>query len=246
MEKVKENERIDDLEINNLKIIQKKDGFCFGIDSILLSDFAKNIKKNSNVLDLGTGTGILGFLLIAKSNVNKVTGIEIQPEIVDMANRSIVMNKLEDKFEVVNCDIKDLDKRLKIDSYDAIITNPPYKKLNSGKVNDNETKLISRHEVKASLDDFIKISFKMLKDKGALYMVHRAERLVDIMYEMRKNKIEPKRIRCVYSDKNSDSKLVLIEAIKNGKSYIKIDEPLYIYNDDNSYTDEILKIYNKK
>ena len=246
MENIKENERIDDLEIKNFKIIQKNDGFCYGIDSVLLSDFAKNIKNNSVVLDLGTGTGILGFLLIAKTNIKKIFGIEIQKEIADMANRSIVMNNVEDKFEIINCNIKDLENNLKIDSFDAIITNPPYKKMNSGKTNVNEIKLISRHEVKAELSDFIKVSFKMLKDKGTLYMVHRAERLVDIMAEMRKNKMEPKRIRFVYSNETSDSKLVMIEAVKNGKSSVKIENPLYVYNEDGSYTDEILTIYNKK
>ena len=246
MENIKENERIDDLEIKNFKIIQKNDGFCYGIDSVLLSDFAKNIKNNSVVLDLGTGTGILGFLLIAKTNIKKIFGIEIQNEIADMANRSIVMNDVEDKFEIINCNIKDLENNLKIDSFDAIITNPPYKKMNSGKTNVNEIKLISRHEVKAELSDFIKVSFKMLKDKGTLYMVHRAERFVDIMAEMRKNKMEPKRIRFVYSNETSDSKLVMIEAVKNGKSSVKIENPLYVYNEDGSYTDEILTIYNKK
>lgn len=240
-----ENERIDDLEINDLKIIQKTDGFCYGIDSVLLSDFAKNIKNNSIVIDFGTGTGILGFLLIAKTNVKKIYGIEIQQEIADMAKRSIKMNNLEDKFEIVNCNIKELDNKLKIDSFDAVITNPPYKKMNSGRINENEVKLISRHEVTAELSDFIKMSFKMLKDKGTLYMVHRAERLVDIMAEMRNNKMEPKRIRFVYSNQKSDSKLVMIEAVKNGKSSIKVEEPLYVYKDDGSYTDEILKIYNK-
>ena len=118
--------------------------------------------------------------------------------------------------------------------------------MNSGKINDNEIKLISRHEVKATLEDFIKVSFKMLKDKGSLYMVHRAERLVDILHEMRTKKMEPKRIRFVYSNINSDSKLVMIEAVKNGNSSVKIEEPLYVYNEDGTYTDEILRIYNKK
>lgn len=246
MENIKENERIDDLEIDKLKIIQKTNGFCYGIDSVLLSDFAKNIKNNSTVIDFGTGTGILGFLLIAKTNVKKVYGIEVQPEIADMANRSIIMNQLENKFEIINCNIKVLDQKLKKDSFDAIITNPPYKKMNTGRVNENEVKLISRHEVEAELSDFIKMSFKLLKDKGTLYMVHRAERLVDIMAEMRRCKMEPKRIRFVYSNLVSDSKLVLLEAVKNGKSYVKIEKPLYVYNEDGSYTDEILKIYNKK
>lgn len=246
MENLYENERIDNLEINNFKIIQKNDGFCFGIDSVLLSDFARNIKINSNVLDLGTGTGILGFLLIAKSKIKKITGVEVQPEIADMAQRSIRLNELDEKFEIVNANIKDIDKILKIDSYDAIITNPPYKKMNSGKINDNKIKLISRHEIEANLSDFIKVSFKMLKDKGSLYMVHRAERLVDILYEMRANKMEPKRIRFVFSNKNSESKLVLIEAVKNAKPSIKVEKPLYIYENDGKYTDEVLKIYNKK
>lgn len=239
------NERIDELELNNLKIIQKIDGFCFGIDSVLLSDFARKIKNNSKVLDLGTGTGILGILLCAKTNLKQITGIEIQKEIADMATRSIMLNNLQKKFDILNCNIKDIDKILKIDSYDAIVTNPPYKKPNSGKINENKTKLISRHEIEANLDDFIKISFKMLKDKGTLYMVHRAERLVDILSTMRKYKMEPKRIRFVYSNKNSESKLVLIEAIKNAKPFLKIEEPLYIYSENGEYTQEILKIYNK-
>ena len=243
---LKENERIDDLEINNLKIIQRNDGFCFGIDSVLLSDFAKNIKNNSNVLDFGTGTGILGFLLIAKTKLKKIIGIEVQPEIADMASRSIKLNNLEEKFEILNSNIKELDKKLKIDFYDAIITNPPYKKPDSGMQNDNEIKLISRHEVKANLSDFIKMSFKMLKDKGTLYMVHRPERLVDIISEMRLNKLEAKRIRFVYSNQKSDAKLVLIEAVKNGKSFVKIEKPLYVYKEDGTYSDEILQIYNKK
>lgn len=239
------NERIDELELNNLKIIQKNDGFCFGIDSVLLSDFARKIKNNSKVLDLGTGTGILGILLCAKTNLKQITGIEIQKDIADMATRSIQLNNLQGKFDILNCNIKDIDKLLKIDSYDAIVTNPPYKKPNSGKINENKTKLISRHEIEANLDDFIRISFKMLKDKGTLYMVHRAERIVDILSTMRKYKMEPKRIRFVYSNKNSESKLVLLEATKNAKPFVKIERPLYIYNENGDYTQELLQIYNK-
>lgn len=239
------NERIDELELDNLKIIQKNDGFCFGIDSVLLSDFARKIKNNSKVLDLGTGTGILGILLCAKTNLKQITGIEIQKDIADMATRSIQLNNLQGKFDILNCNIKDIDKLLKIDSYDAIVTNPPYKKPNSGKINENKTKLISRHEIEANLDDFIRISFKMLKDKGTLYMVHRAERIVDILSTMRKYKMEPKRIRFVYSNKNSESKLVLLEATKNAKPFVKIERPLYVYNETGDYTQELLQIYNK-
>ena len=243
---LKENERIDDLQLNNLKIIQRNDGFCFGIDSVLLSDFAKNMKKNCNVVDLGTGTGIIGILLCEKTNLKKIVGVEIQETIADMATRTVKLNNLEDKFEILNCDIKNLDKFIKRESIDYIVTNPPYKKTNSGLTNENEIKLISRHEVKADLEDFIKISFKLLKDKGSIFMVHRPERLVDIIFEMRKNKIEPKRIRFVHSDNESEPKLILIEGIKNGKSFLKIEKPLYIYDKSRNYTDEILEIYNKK
>ena len=243
--KLKDNERIDDLEYKNLKIIQNIDGFCFGIDSVLLSDFAKDIRNNSKVLDLGTGTGILSILLSAKTNLSKIYGIEIQQEVAEMATRSVKLNDLEEKIEIINCSVKDLESKFEKCSFDSIVTNPPYKKINSGIINENEKKLISRHEVTASLEDFIKISFKMLKDKGTFYMVHRPERLADIIYELRKNKLEPKELKMVYSNINSKPVLVLIKAVKNGKEFLKCDEPLFIYKEDGSYTDDILKIYNK-
>lgn len=242
---LKENERIDDLEFKDLKIIQKNDGFCFGIDSILLSDFAKEIRNNSKVLDLGTGTGILSILLTGKTDLSKIYGIELQKDIADMAKRSVILNKLQDKVEILNMDINNLENIFELNSFDAIVTNPPYKNENTGKINDNEYKYISRHETTANLSDFIKISFKMLKDKGSLYMVHRPERLVDIIYELRINKIEPKNIRFVYSSINKEPKLVLIKAVKNANKFLKVEKPLFVYDENGNYTKEILKIYNK-
>lgn len=243
---LKENERIDDLEFKDLKIIQKEDGFCFGIDAVLLSDFAKDIKTNSKILDLGTGTGVISILLCGKTNLSKIYGIEIQKDVADMAKRSVILNNLENKVEIINTDIKNLDKLFEINSFDAIVTNPPYKDKNTGKINDNEYKYISRHETTANLSDFIKISFKLLKDKGALYMVHRPERLIDIIYELRDNKLEPKNIKLVYSNINKEPKLVLIKAVKNAKKFLKVDKPLFVYDNNGNYTEEILKIYNKK
>lgn len=243
---LKENERIDDLEFKNLKIIQKENGFCFGIDAVLLSDFAKDIKTNSKILDLGTGTGVISILLCGKTNLSKIYGIEIQKDVADMAKRSVILNNLENKVEIINTDIKNLDKLFEINSFDAIVTNPPYKDKNTGKINDNEYKYISRHETTANLSDFIKISFKLLKDKGALYMVHRPERLIDIIYELRDNKLEPKNIKLVYSNINKEPKLVLIKAVKNAKKFLKVDKPLFVYDNNGNYTEEILKIYNKK
>ncbi len=242
---LKENERIDDLEFNNLKIIQNKNGFCFGIDAVLLSDFAKSIKEGSNVIDLGTGTGIVSILLSKKTNLNKIIGVEVQKEVYDMASRSVKLNDLENKIEIINENILNLGSIFKKNSFDAIVTNPPYKKQNTGIVNEKENKLISRHEILANLEDFIKVSSQLLKDKGDFFMVHRPDRLVDICSLMRNYKIEPKEIRLVFSNKNNPPKMVLIKGVKNAKEYLKFRENLYIYKDNNVYTDEILRIYGK-
>lgn len=243
---LKDNEKIDDLQLNNLKIIQNKAGFCFGIDSVLLSDFAKDIRNNSKVLDLGTGTGIIGILLCAKTKLSKIYGIDIQKDVCDMASRSIKLNNLENKFEIINSNIKNLKNIFEKNTFDAIVSNPPYKKDNSGLKNEAETKLISRHEITASLEDFVNTASKMLKNNGNLYMVHRPERLSDLFYLLRKYNLEPKKLKLVQSYINSKPKLILVKATKNSKSFLNIEQPLIIYNKDGSYTDEILKIYGKE
>ena len=242
---LKENERIDDLEFKGLKIIQNKEGFCFGIDSVLLSDFAKNIKKGSKVLDLGTGTGIIPILLCGKTELKKIVGVEIQEEVSNMAKRSIKLNNLENRFEIINENILNLNNIYKNQTFDVVVTNPPYKKNGTGIVNEDEKKIISRHEITAKLEDFIKIAKDLLKDKGEFYMVHRPERLVDILSILREYKIEPKELRFVYSNINKEPKLVLIKGVKNSKAFLKIDKNLYIYDEKRNYTKEILKIYNK-
>jgi len=243
---LKENERIDDLEINDLKIIQNTDGFCFGMDSVLLSDFAKEIRNGSKVLDLGTGTGILGILLCAKTNLKKITGIEVQKEVAEMAQKSIELNNLKERFEIINDNIKNLEKYFEVGTIDAIVTNPPYKKPNSGLVNENKAKLISRHEIEASLEDFIKISAKLLKNSGEFYMVHRPERLADIIEYLRKYKLEPKKLKLVSPNINKEPNLVLIKAVKNGKSFLKLEKNLYVYELNGKYSKDILKIYGKE
>lgn len=242
---LKENERIDDLEYKGLKIIQNEKGFCFGMDSVLLSDFAKNMKNNSTVLDLGTGTGIIPILLCGKTNLKKVVGIEIQQDVANMAKRSSQLNNLQDRFEVVNSNVIDLKNICEKQSFDVIVTNPPYKKENTGITNENEAKLISRHEITANLEDFISISKDLLKDKGEFYIVHRPERLVDILSLMRKYKIEPKILKFVSPNKNKEPNLILIKGIKNANSFLKVEKNLYVYNENGEYTNDILKIYNK-
>ena len=244
--KLNKNERIDDLEFEDLKIIQNIDGFCFGIDSVLISDFAKNIRKNSVVVDLGTGTGIISILLSKKTLAKKIYGVEIQKEVCEMAKRSVLLNNLQDKIEIINEDIKEISEKLGVQMCDVVVTNPPYKKYGTGLLNEKESKIISRHEKECTLEDVIKQSFKILKDKGSFYMVHRPDRLVDIIFLMRKYKIEPKELRIVYSNMTSKAVLILIKGIKNAGEELKLINPLYIYNEDGTYTDEILRIYNKK
>ena len=243
---LKENERIDDLEFKNLKIIQNKNGFCFGIDSILLSDFSKNIKNDSLVIDLGTGTGIISILLCEKTKLKKIVGVEIQKDVAEMAARSIKLNDLNNKIEIRNCDILNLNNLYEKNSFDVVVTNPPYKKKQTGILNEKNVQIISRHEVTADLEDFIRTSNYLLKDKGEFYMINRPERLVDIMEMMRKYKIEPKILRFVFSNKNKPPIMVLIKGIKNAKKFLKVEKNLYIYDEDGFYTKEILEIYNKK
>lgn len=242
---LKENERIDDLEYKGLKIIQNTEGFCFGMDSVLLSDFAKNIKSGAKVLDLGTGTGIIPILLCGKTKLKKIIGVEIQEEVANMTKRSIKLNDLENKFEVIHENILNLNTIYKKQTFDVIVTNPPYKKKNTGITNETEKKLISRHEITANLEDFIKIAKDLLKDKGEFYMVHRPERLVDILSLMREYKIEPKILRLVYPNKLKEPNLILIKGVKNGKPFLKVEKNLYVYEEE-KYTEEILEIYHKK
>lgn len=242
---LEENERIDDLQYKGLKIIQNKKEFCFGIDSILLSEFAKNIKKESKIMDIGTGTGIIAILLSKKTEAKEIIGIEIQKNMAEMATRSVKLNNLENKIKIINDDIKNINNLFDKNSFDVIVTNPPYKKNNTGLKNDTEGKLISRHEIACTIEDIIKASNYLLKQKGTLYMVHRPERMVEICELLRKYKIEPKNIRFVYPKKDKEPNLILIKAIKNAGEFLKIEKPLFVYEDDGKYTEEILKIYNK-
>lgn len=237
-------ERIDDLQFKNLKIIQDTDGFRFGIDSVLLTEFARDIKKDKTIVDLGTGTGILGILLSKKVYPKKIIGVEIQEEVATMAQKSIKLNSLENIFEIINSNIKDL--KLPKNYYDVVITNPPYKKVETGVISRNIKQQISRFEMYANLDDWIKTASELINSKGSFYMVYRVNRLTELFEVLRKYKLEIKRIRFVHSKLSEQSNLVFIKAIKNGNTFLKVEKPLVIYNDDGTYTDEIINIYREK
>lgn len=240
---IMDDERLDDLNCKNLKILQKKDGFCFGMDSVLIANFAKISRKNAIVADLGTGTGIISILVAGKQNPEKVYAVEIQEKLVDMAKRSVKYNDLENKIDIINADIVGISRGNFNKKFDYVISNPPYKKLNTGLINDNQKKLISRHEVKCTLKDVVNEASKLLKDKGVFYMVHRPDRLCDIFNAMRENKVEPKEIQLVHSHLEDEANLVLIKGVKCGNPSLKVLKPLIVYNENNEYTEELLKFY---
>lgn len=237
-----ENERIDDLHRKGYKIIQNSCGFCFGVDAVLLSGFAK-VKKGETALDLCTGTGIIPILLEAKTNGKHFSAIEIQEESADMARRSVRLNSLEDKIDIVTGDIKECTKYFKASSFNVITCNPPYMANNVGYINESSPKALARHEILCNIDDVFSASSKMLKFGGRMYMVHRCERLADIFVSARKHNIEPKTMRLIQPRIDKGPELVLIELSKGGKAGLKVLPALVIYKADGTYTDEVYDIY---
>lgn len=241
-ELLKPGERIDELHRNNYHIIQNTAKFCFGMDAVLLSGFAR-VLQGEEVLDLGTGTGIIPILLEAKTEGKHFTGLEIQEESADMARRSVALNNLENKIDIVTGDIKYASTIFKPASFDVITTNPPYMNNNHGIVNPAETKAIARHEILCSLEDVVREASKLLKEKGRFYMVHRPFRLVEIINTLTDWKLEPKRMKLVHPNVDKEANMVLIEAVKGGRSMMKLESPLIVYKEKNIYTDEIYSIY---
>ena len=241
---IKANERIDDLQCKGLRIIQNVEGFCFGVDAVLLSNFAE-VKNNQRVIDLGTGTGIIPILIAGKTRAAEVVGIEIQEQIAQMAGRSIILNNLEERVKIVNEDIKNISSLYGKESFDVVTTNPPYKHSGSGLINPEDTKAISRHEIMCTLEDVIAASSALLKNNGRFFMVHRPERIVDILTLMRSYKLEPKRLRFVHPYPNKKPNLLLIEGLKYGKAFLNFMDPLYIHDDSGNYTQEINDIYGR-
>ncbi|MDF2942889.1 MAG: hypothetical protein K0S01_1747 [Herbinix sp.] len=235
-------ERVDELHRNNYKIIQNTNKFCFGMDAVLLSGFAR-VLPGERVLDLGTGTGIIPILLEAKTEGKHFTGLEIQEESADMARRSVAINKLEDKVDIVLGDIKEASAIFGLASFDVITSNPPYMNHSHGIVNPGEAKAIARHEILCSLEDVIREAARVLKPNGRFYLVHRPFRLVEIINTLTAHKLEPKRMKLVHPYIDKEPNMVLLECIKGGKSMIKVDPPLIVYKEPNVYTDEIYDIY---
>lgn len=242
--KIFDDETIEDLQLQGLRLIQKKSGFRFGIDAVLLSDFAKDIPSRKT-LDLCTGSGIVPILLSAKSNVPKIFGLEIQEKVFDMAVRSVQLNGLENKIFLSCGDVKNAHEIYGKRQFDVITCNPPYMPKGCGIQNPDSEKIIARHEVLCNLEDIIEVSSKLLTDKGHLLLVHKPARLADIICLMRKNDIEPKRIRLIHKSQNSEPSLILVDGSFKGGKELRILPPLYLYNEDGSETLELREVYGR-
>lgn len=243
--KINVDESVDDLQLKGLKLIQKQQGFRFGVDAVLLSHFA-NIKNKHRVIDLCTGTGIVPFLAYGKYEPKEVIGIEIQEDMVEMANRSSLLNNTTDIVKFIHGDLKDKALLDSLGKFDVLTVNPPYKLNNAGIINPNDKLAIARHEVMCTLEDVIIAARRLLKDNGRMFIVHRPERLADIFGLMRKYKIEPKRVRMVQPNTKKAPNIVLVEGQRDGGAFLKWEETLYVYDDSGSYSEEIDRIYGRK
>lgn len=242
VEMLREDERIDDLQRNGYRIIQKKNGFCFGMDAVLLSGFAR-VRDGETAIDLGTGTGIIPILLEAKTEGRHFTGLEIQEEVAGMAARSVGLNGLENRVDIVNGDIKEASRLFGKASFDVVTSNPPYMNDSHGLKNPDLPKAIARHEVLCTLEDVVREAALLLKPGGRFYMVHRPHRLAEIISVLKDYKLEPKRMKMVHPFVDKEANMVLIEAVRSGRSMMKVEAPIIVYREPGVYTEEIYTIY---
>lgn len=233
----------DLLNYNNLKIVQNSDWFSFSLDSVLLANFV-NVNNKMNIVDFCTGNAPIPLFLSTRITSN-IDAVELQKEVYDLAKKSIEINKLEDKINLINKDVKDFCNECETDCYDLITCNPPYFKYNTeANINLNDIKAIARHEIHLNLDDIFKCAKKVLKNNGRIAMVHRTDRLIDIIMKMKENNIEPKRLQFIYPFKDSKSNLVLIEGAKNGSTGLILEKNIIVHNEDGSYTKEVMDLFN--
>ena len=229
--------------IRDIKLFQSKSGYRFSVDSLLLYDFI-NLKKTGSIADLGAGSGIVGILLAKKYPSARVALLEVQDSLVRLAEENVARNRLEDRVRVIRCDLRNLTPGcLAGQGFDLIVSNPPFRKLKSGLLNIEEEKAVARHEIKLRLHELIDAASCLLKAKGRFHIIYHPYRLLELMDTLKKKNLEPKRLRFVHSNTSSEAKMVLLEAMKMGRGGLKVDKPLYIYEQDGSYTDELEDIY---
>ena len=226
---IRPGERLGDLQIGGLELIQDPEKFCFGVDAVFLSDFVR-VRPGESVLDLGTGNGIIPVLLSAKTEARHITGLEIQADTAEMARRSVAHNHLEDRIDIVTGDIKEAAELFRPAFFDVITTNPPYMLADHGIRNPDDAKAVARHEILCTLDDILRESMRLMQDKSRFYMIHRPFRLTEIMIKMHEYKIEPKRIRFIHPYIDKEPTMVLIEGVRGAKPRVTVEPPLIIFD----------------
>ena len=242
MIELREHERIDELHRNGYKIIQNESAFCFGMDAVLLSGFA-TAKKGERVVDFCTGTGIIPILMEAKTEGSHFTGLEIQPQMAEMANRSVLLNELSERVEIICGDVCKASERFGKSTVDVVTCNPPYMNQNHGLKNPDEPKAIARHEVCLTFEDVAREAAAVLKPGGRFYLVHRPMRLVELIMTMKAHKLEPKRMQLVYPYVDKEPNMVLIEGVRGGRPRMTVEKPLIVYKEPGVYMPEIYDIY---
>ena len=241
-ELLKKGERLDDLQRNDLRIIQNRDVFCFGMDAVLLSAFTQ-VREQENVIDLGTGNGVIPLLLSARTKAGHITGLEIQQQSADMARRSVILNQLDDRIDIIRGDIRETGRIFPAASFDVVTSNPPYMTSQHGLLNPESAKAIARHEICCSLDDVCGAAAGLLRSGGRFYMVHRAFRLAEIIRVLSAHHLEPKRMRLVYPFADREPNMVLLESVRGGRPRITVEKPLIIYEEPGKYTEEVRRLY---
>ena len=229
MIKLNNNEKIEDLEDKRLKIIQAKDSYHFSVDSILLLNFIR-LKNYENIIDLGTGSGIIPLLLFGKKKGLSIYGVEIQKDLADMARRSVELNKLQNGITIIQEDFRNLKNNFKNQQFDVVVSNPPYISMGQGKINPSINKAIARHEIKGDLEDMISVSNYLLKNKGRIYLIYRSAKLIKLVITLKRYGIEPKVIKLIHPRPGENANLVLLEGIKSGKEELKIEDPIFLYS----------------
>ena len=237
-------ERVDEIGFGSLKVVQNPDWFCYGIDAVLLADFAKK-KERAKITDLGTGTGIIPLILCHKAAPEKVIGVEAQTAVAELAKKTVAMNSLEDRIEILNCNVTEAVEMIGKQTQDVVVSNPPYMAKGEGLECDIREKAVARHELLGSLEDFIACAEALLKEKGDFYMIHRPHRLVDVVTLCRAHRLEPKWMRFIQPSAGKKPNLFLIYCVKYGKPELKFQAPLCVYDADGCYTQEIMKIYER-
>lgn len=244
MNLVRENERVDDLQYKGLKIIQNPQSFCFGTDAVLLANFA-DVRKDDKIADLGTGTGIIPILLAGRTQFSKCDAVELQPDMVDMARRSVELNGLQDRISVHCHDIKRIKELLPHAGYDCVISNPPYKKINAGIKSAQDSHSLARFELACTLEDILAAANYLLRNGGRLCLIHQSDRIVDIIAQMRSLNMEPKRIRPIQPRQDKPANLIMVEGVKQGKPFCVWEPALCIFDSNGNYTDEMNRIYHR-